>query len=299
MSDQSIEQSPSQTALFSALRRALAYRHYRDEKFGADYLAEIFLPAQYRFFMRFKRIRDRARAQLSMAMPGMNEYIIARTRFFDSLFREALRRLVPQIVLLGAGYDSRPYRFAAENKGTRIFELDAAPTQERKIKQLKSASISIPEGVKFVPVNFRSERLKEVLEKAGFSSQERALFLWEGVSYYLEREAVGETLEFAGRAQAESVFAFDYAVTLSETEAGGYYGAAEFLEAMKSFHTAEGLLFSNKPDEIEAFLAGCNLRLRDDLGHEAIEQNFLKDENGVLLGKVTGIFRLASASPVN
>lgn len=56
--------------------------------------------------------------------PGSYEYFIARTAFFDAAVRRALDENVPQIVLLGAGYDSRAYRFADRIRDTRIFELD-------------------------------------------------------------------------------------------------------------------------------------------------------------------------------
>ena len=55
--------------------------------------------------------------------------MIARTAYFDRLFADALSNKTPQIVLLGAGYDSRAYRFANLNHVTRVFELDIAPTQ--------------------------------------------------------------------------------------------------------------------------------------------------------------------------
>jgi methyltransferase (TIGR00027 family) len=296
LSSKSVESVPSQTALFTALRRALAHRKYNNQGFGPDYLAEIFLPFYYRFFLRFKKIRERAIDQLAAAMPGMNEYIIARTAFFDGLFIDALRSQIPQIVLLGAGYDSRAYRFAQEIRDTRIFELDALPTQERKIMCLKAEKIRIPQEVRFTPANFASEGLGEVLENAGYNSQRRALFIWEGVSYYLERDAVRETLCLVGRSvHPESAIAFDYTIASSEAEAGGYFGAAVFLEAMKSYHTQEGLRFSLKEGEVAAFMADCGLRLVEHLDNEAIERKYLTDDRGSLLGRMTGLFRLACA----
>ena len=87
----------------------------------------------------------------------MNAYIIARTAYFDSLFVAALNDRVPQIVLLGAGYDSRAYRFGGFNQCTQIYELDNAPTQERKKACLKKAKIEIPQHVAFVPIDFNKE----------------------------------------------------------------------------------------------------------------------------------------------
>lgn len=138
MDQKTVETMPSQTALFTALRRTIAYKETPHRKFGPDSLAEIFLPGYYRFFLRSARIRENTRNKLAAVMPGMNEYVIARTIYFNELFTAALEQPIPQIVLLGAGYDSRAYRFAKQNRGTKIFELDARPTQERKNKCLRA-----------------------------------------------------------------------------------------------------------------------------------------------------------------
>ncbi len=122
--------------------------------------------------------------------------MIARTAYFDSLFVDALKNNFPQIVLLGAGYDTRAYRFAKLNRDTQIFELDITPTQDRKKGCLKKARVDIPQGVKLVPIDFNKESLKDVLEEAGHKKQEQTLFIWEGVSYYLDAESVDATLGF-------------------------------------------------------------------------------------------------------
>ena len=297
MNEKTIGQIPSETALFAALRRAIAHKEYHNDKFGPDYLAEIFLPASYRFFLRFKKVRENTKNKLAAFMPGVTEFIIARTAFFDGLFMEALKNQIPQIVLLGAGYDSRAYRFAESNRSTKIYELDALSTQNRKIKCLKAAQINIPVEVHFVPINFITESLSDVLEKAGCQYQERTLFLWEGVSYYLDCEAVDKTLGFASRSHRESMIAFDYTISVTEENMDDYFGAKELMESMKEHHENEALLFSVKPGEIESLLAERNLRMIAHMDHQAIEQKYLLDENGLLIGKMTGSFRLVCASP--
>jgi methyltransferase (TIGR00027 family) len=298
MNNKNTDQQPSQTALFTALRRTIAHKKYQDEKFGPDHLAEIFLPVHFRFFLMFKKIREGTKEKLAAFMPGMNEYLIARTAYFDRLFLDALQEEIPQIVLLGAGYDSRAYRFAKSNLGTRIFELDAAPTQNRKMKCLKSTRIRIPEEVRFVPIDFLSQSLSVVLENAGYKSQEKTLFLWEGVSYYLDRAAVKDTLSFVSRcSNRDSLIAFDYSISLSEEELPAFYGASKFLESMQEQHASEELLFSLKPGEVESFLADMNLDLVEHLDHDAIELKYLTDENGSRIGRMIGIFRFVCASP--
>ena len=298
MTNKSVEQKPSETALFAALRRTIAHKEFRNEKFGPDDLAEYFLPPHFRFFLRFTKIRENTKNKLNDALPGLNEYMIARTAYFDRLFVDALDNEIRQIVLLGAGYDTRAYRFNQSNRGTKIFELDITPTQDRKKKCLKKARIDIPQHVRFVPINFKEESLKDVLEKAGYEDQAKTLFLWEGVSYYLDAESVDVTLDFVSLAShQESAIAFDYTISLSEENLNDYYGVREFAQTMKEHHANEELMFSIDEGKIESYLEQRGLKKLDHLDNGEIERTFLVKDNGSLLGQITGHFRFVSASP--
>lgn len=94
--------------------------------------------------------------------------MLARTAYFDAVFEDAMKKNVPQIVLLGAGYDTRAYPFAHAIKDTGIIELDAPLIQAGKRKCLSAARIPIPDNVVFAPINFDAEPLSIVLEKAGY-----------------------------------------------------------------------------------------------------------------------------------
>ena len=283
MAANGVEQKPSETALFAALRRTIAYKEFHSKKFGPDDLAEYFLPPHFRFFLKFKSVRTNTKNKLNGFLPGLNEYMIARTVYFDRLFASAFIEKTPQIVLLGAGYDSRTYRFAKFNQGTRIFELDIAPTQARKMKCLSKAHIEVSENVIFVPINFNQEAIKTALEKAGFDGGKKTLFVWEGVSYYLTEESVDSTLEFVSKTHHENVIAFDYTVPISEENIDAHYGVREFAQTMKEQHADEALLFSIRDDEIEAFLKQRGLRMVEHLDNEEIEREFLLNEEGKLI----------------
>jgi len=299
MSKKSVEQKPSETAIFGALHRAIANKEFRNESFGSDYLAEYFLPSHFKFFIKSKKIRANMKNKFNKLLPGLHEYVIARTAFFDGIFINALNKNIPQIVLLGAGYDSRAYRFAKLNSETKIFELDIAPTQNRKKKCLKRAQVEIPKHVALVPINFNKESLKDILEKAGYESHEKTLFLWEGVSYYLESESVDATLEFVSHSSHnESAIALDYAITISE-ENINYYGVKEFFQTMKKHHANEELMFAIKEGKIESFFKQRGLKIVNHLDNKEIEKTFLLNENGSLIGQITGLFRFVMASPNN
>jgi methyltransferase (TIGR00027 family) len=292
MPQKGVDQKPSETALFAALRRALAHTEYAHEKFGPDHLANTFMPPHFRFFLKFKKIQADTAKKLEAALPGLNAYMIARTVWLDALFFDELKNKVPQIVLMGAGYDSRAFRFAAYNHGTTVFELDAAPTQERKLACLKKARIPVPQGVKFIPINFNKQSLESVLDKAGFDRSLKTLFIWEGVSYYLEPESVDATLASIHQLGAEgSLLAFDYTVTVPDDKLDVFFGVRLFNETMKQHHASEALLFSIEEDQTENFLTQRGFKLLTLMDNTKIERAFLTRDDGSLIGPITGHFR--------
>ena len=212
----SVANQPSETAMATATLRALAAHDSREEIRGSDYLAEIFLTED-----RQAPLTNPAKRQWVLQnkiAPGAYEFMIARTAFFDHLFREALVKNLPQVVFLGAGYDTRPYRFKEFVRGTRILELDAPPTQLRKQEVLEKNAVKIPDGLMFIPVDFSHDNLKEILLAARFCTNEPALFVWEGVTYYLSSDTVDETLSAVRELSTTGgSICFDYASLLPET----------------------------------------------------------------------------------
>jgi len=243
MSKKGVAQKPSETAVFAALHRTIANKEL-DEKFGPDNLAETFLPPQFKFFLKFKKMRAKTQSRIHQSLPGLFEYMIARTRYFDSLFVDALQKRFPQIVLMGAGYDTRPYRFAHSIHDTKIFELDIGPTQKRKLQCLNKSKITIPQQVSFVPIDFNNESIKDVLEKAGYNPEKKTLFLWEGVTYYLQADSVDATLAFiSNHACPGSLILFDYTISVTDQNIK-LYGVNSFYQSMKKHHGSEALLFA-------------------------------------------------------
>ena len=70
---------------------------------------------------------------------------------------QALEGGFDQIVIFGAGFDSRALRFNEKNKATTIFELDAPMTQQDKLKGFQSRKLSLPKSLIFVPIDFNRE----------------------------------------------------------------------------------------------------------------------------------------------
>ena len=136
----------------------------------------------------------------------------ARQTFYDSVVDRCLAS-VAQLVILGAGFDTRAFRLPEETRRqVRSFEVDAPKTMAIKRQVLQQAGID-PAGVALVSADFEKEDWISRLVEAGFDTNTPALFLWEGVTPYLDKSAVEDTLrKIAGTAKG-SVVAFDYFTT--------------------------------------------------------------------------------------
>ncbi len=298
MPKKGVEQSHSQTAMFAALFRVVANKELQNDRLGGDYLAAYFLPSFFRFLIKLKRVRYRVKQRNTRLTPGVYEYMIARTAYFDAVFSDALKLEVPQIVLLGAGYDTRAFRFADLNQATRVFEVDIETTQSRKMACLQKAGIELPERTVLVSMDFNKGSLRRVLDKAGFDHHQHTLFLWEGVSYYLDPKSVDATLAFvASGSSPDSVIVFDYGIRITALNIDSHYGVKALHRFWTRRRVNEPIRFSIEEGEIDLFLEERGLRVVEHLDNQQIEHAFLTREDGSLIGRPNGIFRLVKASP--
>ena len=76
---------------------------------------------------------------------------------------------VNQVVILGAGFDTRAYRFADRLRNVRVFEVDAETTQKVKKSVIyEHVAESERNHVTFVCINFEVQTLEDVLIQAGY-----------------------------------------------------------------------------------------------------------------------------------
>ena len=122
-----------------------------------------------------------------------------------------------QLVILGAGLDSRAWRLDGL-KNTVVFEIDHPSTQELKRARAASlahkAAAALPhkaKDVRFVAMDFERHRLAPLIEAAGFDPRKRSFWLWEGVTLYLRPEEVSANLgAFAALSAPGSRIALTY-----------------------------------------------------------------------------------------
>jgi len=285
MPNRRIESRASQTAAYTCFSRACATRE-KDPRFrGPDYLAEVILPLIPRLTLSLAPLRKLLMRK--MFPPGIYEYVLVRTKVMDQAFTDALKAHFTQIVLLGAGFDTRALRFANRNQGTMVFELDVTTTQSPKIDILHRKKVVLPKELIFVPIDFNREDLFEVLSKAGYREGQPSLFLWEGVTMYLSAQAVDGTLNFIRhRAAPGSQVAFDYIYASVLRRENRFYGEAEIYQTVSQ--AGEGWTFGLEDGEIETFLSQRGFEIVAHYTPPELEKLYLTTEDGTLHGRING-----------
>lgn len=287
-----IETKSSRTANFACLLRAASYVDRRQCYSGTDHIAYVLVPA---FFKLILKSRWLFRLFSRPFFPsGMYEYVIARTRYFDAVFVEALEHDFDQVIIFGAGFDSRALRFANLNRGTRVFELDAPTTQREKLKAYQSKKLVIPENLVFIPIDFNKESVADKMAQAGFIAGKKSLFLLEAVTMYLPQDAVESTLRFIKDVSGMgSIIVFDYIYAGVLRKENKYYGERGF--SLKTLaRVGEEWTFALEEGEVEQFLGRYGFSLRDHSGKPELEDRYFRDSDGAIVGKINGTGAIAT-----
>jgi len=257
-----------------------------------DLLAKHFLGHKYRLLAGVG-LQALLRRILELAVPGSYGFAIARTRHFDEVLLSEIRGGVEQVVLLGAGYDSRPFRFGDVLGNIKVFEIDHPGTQARKRRMLDEAGKPSPANLTYIAADFNQQSLHEALAHHGFSPDRKTLFLWEGVSYYLPRPVVESVLDFVGGCAAGSSIVFDYATAAFVNGDTSSYGGEQVARWLKRIR--EPFLFGLDPEETSEFLCARKLDIVSDLGPDELASAYLKSGDGCCIGKTFGHARMVHA----
>lgn len=194
---------------------------------------------------------------------GLSHLVTARTLYFDLLI-DKYRNSIEQFVCLGAGFDTRCFgKFKACK--LRCFELDKKKIQQLKIASLEKAGIDAS-YVTFVPVDFLKPHWYEKLKLAGYDPTKRTMFLWEGVTLYLDEKSVRSSLrEIRQHSAIGSVVICDiYAKSFVKGEYATGKKPSQVVMKATGEQFGFGLDLSNDAKlELTSFMASEGLLLQD------------------------------------
>lgn len=195
--------------------------------------------------------------------PGARSSAIARTRLLDDAVVAGLAAGARQLVILGAGFDSRAWRLPAL-RGLPVFEVDHPATQERKRAALRRAQRVLLEGVRFVATDFDAGDLERAMAAAGYEPSRRTLLLWEGVTNYLRAEAVDATLRWCARSAPGSQLLFTYVHADVLARPAAFFGTQRLFATLAA--AGEEWTFGLDPARLADYLRERGLALERDLG---------------------------------
>ncbi len=292
MSRKRIETATSRTAKWTCVTRAASSLESDGPYRSDDGIALLIVPALLGFMLRIPLAR-RFYARV-MAPKGIYEYTIARTRYIDAIFTEALAEGVDQVLILGAGFDTRALRFQSEAGDTRIFELDVPVTQKAKLDRYARRGMNIPANTVFIPIDFDKEPLSEKLATAGFKRKRRNLFVLEGLLMYLQPESVDQTFkvieDFAGKG---SMVVFDYVRASVFRQAGSCYGAREIVKSVSK--AGEHWHFGISKRELKGFLEKYGMQIGEHRDAQELERMYFTNGSGKVLGRINATHCLVKA----
>jgi methyltransferase (TIGR00027 family) len=288
----------SRTSIWAAAARAFGAREPDAHVRNPDFLAERFLGPEERHLLADHPLiaaleQPYQEATQSMEALGSARLLIARTRFIDDRFEAALRDGIRQFVMLGAGFDTRAYRFADKLREALVIEVDQPEMQLLKVQRIKEVVGGIPDHVTLAPIDFTTMKLGDVLSSAGFKPDQKALFIWEGVTMYLPEESIKEVLRWiAGHTHPGSSIVFDYT-----------YGSAiqffkninmdqlpevakQAVQRFRNLTAGEPWVFGLPDQNEKAFLNDLGFEIREILGVNSAEaiQKYLTRADGSIFG---------------
>jgi methyltransferase (TIGR00027 family) len=275
-----------------ALFRALESSRPASSRLFNDQFAHLFLHEWRKGFCALAQVglgRRIVEILLDRNAPGARAAGIARTKWIDDEVEQAMA-VVQQLVLLGAGFDTRAYRLSSAHRAT-TFELDYPETSHVKQEILQREFGSLPSQVRFVEIDFNRQSMTEALNHAGFDYSQPACFIWEGVTNYLSAEAIDDSLRQIALAASGSILFFTYIHRDVIAHPGRFFGAGKMMARLQSY--GEPWTLGLHPEEIQAYLAERGLNLIEDLSVADVWQRAGRPE-----AETQGyeFYRLASAS---
>jgi methyltransferase (TIGR00027 family) len=269
------DEQSSRTAEYMAFFRALETTQPPTRRLFDDPYAFTMLSGPLKILARIGQVPilgGAVHSALEFGWPYTRSSGVVRTRAIDDLVCEAIHAGAQQLVLLGAGFDSRGYRLK-EALDIPVFEVDHPATQRAKRERLAAYMGRLPVNVRYVPVDFERGNLEKSLIETGFDPSVSAVVVWEGVISYLTESAVEGTLALLKRLLSSSSW-----LILTYMHKGALDGTQSFPGARRwrSWVSLSGepFIFGFDPGTLSEALEPFGFRLQSDESTEQIARRY-------------------------
>lgn len=255
-----------------------------------DYLAKSFVGNKHRLLLLLPYAI--LRRVVEKMVPGGYCYFLARAKFFDEILQLAIDQNTENLVILGAGYDTRAHRFKEQLNNISVYEIDLPATQSRKLSVLKKLHHFRNNNVVYIKHDFNKSPMLDALVQSGFNNKKRTLFLLEGVSYYLAKKDVIALLKLCTDAGSGSRFVIDYSDVSFVNGDISTYGSARMAKWLNKHN--EPFRFGIEKGSAKQFFQDAGLQLTHHYDSDGIRNKYLVDSNGFSVGRPLGYLNFAS-----
>ena len=269
----------STTAILVAAVRASHLRWNRSPIFSDQYAIDMVTPF-WRLVANNWVLNRLVVDVLLRTLKPTHTVIILRIRYAEDRLREAIAAGVRQYVILGAGLDTFALRHRKETTGLRIYEVDHPASQGMKRAQLGRIGGAPPANLQFVPMDFETDRLDDALVRAGFDREAPAFFSWLGVTCYLAKETVSNTIdEIAAVAAPGSRIVLDYRYPRRLVPED----RLPLVEKMDRFveRRGEPMLSEYSPDQLDAEMERAGFTPLDHVSPAEQEARYLQQRHDI------------------
>lgn len=262
------ERPASRTAIGVAVLRAIHELYDDSPKILSDPVIPLLLRGD---------ILEKAKAKLeTFQVPitvALRSHVVLRSRYAEDCLHDAVERGVRQYVILGSGFDTFAYRQPSWAAPLRIFEVDHPASQRTKIERLQSSGIPIPPNLEFVPADFESASLREILSFSSLDLHAPTFFACLGVLVYLDQEAIRAIFQLVASFPklSEIVFTFSPKRSADDPNGGDFSladAAALVGEPWRSYHD---------PDTLRQELSGIGFSQISFLSPEEAKRLYYRD----------------------
>ena len=274
----------SRTAQYRAFFRALETVRPHNKRLFSDPYAISFLDNGLKLAVRistFPLIGWFIPKIIQYKDPGALSSGIARTKHIDDLLEKTVRNGVKQIIILGAGFDTRALRLDFL-KTIPVIEIGHPGTSKFKLNKLEKMLGKLPQNVNYLQIDFNKQSLDDLATEHNINFNIPTTIVWEGVTNYLTQQAIDDTFKFIAKFKKSPHIIFTYINKLVLDDPQSFIGTEKLFKNLEK--NKEDWIFGFQPEGLPGYLSQFNLTLLEDLGADEYRAEYMSDRKNISKG---------------
>ena len=258
------------TGMGVAWVRAAGMLYPKEKRLFEDPYSEKLLSPFYKFFIFLQHSPKINNAIVKLKEMG---WFFCRFRYIDDVLKNNIKE-IEAVVNLGAGMDCRAY-YIPGIENIHYFEVDYPSVMKEKRTKIKKILGKLPDHVVYVSIDFEKQSLDAELKKAGYDLTSKTLFILEGVTQYISKEANDSILKYVAQAAPGSKIVFTYVLKsfIEGKDLNNSTKKSLYKWLVKGFKM---FIYGLDPEDINDYLSKYSISLIEDIGRKEVQERYMK-----------------------